>query len=71
MTEERISECEGRAIEITQLEKQREKRLTKNEQSFRHLQDNIKKSNICIIGVAYRKEKDGFRKVFEEMMKTT
>ena len=38
-------------MEITDTEQKREKRLKRNEESLRELWDNIKHTNICIIGV--------------------
>jgi len=38
-------------VEITDAEQKREKRLKTNEESLRELWDNVKCTNICIIGV--------------------
>ena len=48
--EERISEVEDRLVEITDAEQKREKRLKTNEEGLRELWDNIKCTNIHIIG---------------------
>ena len=49
--EEQISEVEDRLVEITDAEQKREKRLKTNGESLRELWDNIKHTNICMIGV--------------------
>jgi len=49
--EERISEVEDRLQEIMDAEQKREKRLKTNEESLRDLWDNVKRTNIHIIGV--------------------
>ena len=53
--EEWISEVEDRLVEITDAEQKREKRLKTNEESLRELWDNIKRTNIRIIGVPEKK----------------
>ena len=50
-TEEHISDLQGRIMEITQSEQQKEKQIKKNESNLRNLWDNIKCTNTCIIGV--------------------
>ena len=47
-TEERISKLEDKIVEITTTEQNKDKRI---EDSFRDLWDNIKSTNIRIIGV--------------------
>ena len=49
--EEGISKVEDRLEEITDAEQKREKRLKTNEESLRELWDNVKRTNIHIIGV--------------------
>ena len=39
-----------------------------NEDSLRHLWDNIKCTNIQIIGVPEEEEKKGYKKIFEEII---
>ena len=46
--EDRISEIEDRMVEINESERKQEKRIKRN---LRDLQDNMKHSNIRIIGV--------------------
>ena len=48
--EERISDLEDRMVEITAVEQNKEKRMKRNENSLRDLWDNIKCTNIHIIG---------------------
>ena len=48
--EEQINDLEDRMVEITATEQNIEKRI-RNEDSLRDLWDNIKHTNICIIGV--------------------
>ena len=49
--EERISELEDRVVEITAAEEKKDKRMKRNEDSLRDLWNNIKCTNMCIIGV--------------------
>ena len=56
--EERISEVEDRLMEITDAEQKREKRLKTNEESLRELWDNVKRTNIHIIGVPEGEERE-------------
>ena len=49
--EEQISDLEDRMVEFTAVEQNKEKRMKRNENSLRDLWDNIKHTNICIIGV--------------------
>ena len=53
-----ISEVEDRLVEITGAEQKREKRLKTNEESLRELWDNIKCTNIRIIGVPEGEERE-------------
>uniref|UniRef100_A0A5G2QHF9 L1 transposable element RRM domain-containing protein n=1 Tax=Sus scrofa TaxID=9823 RepID=A0A5G2QHF9_PIG len=65
--EERISEVEDRLVEIMNAEQKREKRLKTNE-SLRELWDNVKHSNIHIIGVPEGEEREkGTEKIFREI----
>ena len=56
--EERISEVEDRLVEITDAEQKREKRLKRNKESLRELWDNVKRTNIHIIGVPEGEERE-------------
>ena len=49
--EDRISDLEDRMVEFTAMEQNKEKRMKRNEDSLRDLWDNIKHTNIRIIGV--------------------
>ena len=53
---------EDRLVEVTDAEQKREKRLKRNENSLRELWDNIKCTNIHIIGVPEGEEREGDRK---------
>ena len=55
-TEDRISEVEDRMVEINKAERKNEKRIKRNEDNLRDLWDNVKHTNIQIIGVP--KEED-------------
>ena len=55
--EERISEVEDRLVEITDVEQKREKRLKINEDSLRGLWNNVKCTNIHIIGMPEGEER--------------
>ena len=49
--EERIGDLEDKKVEITTAEQDKEKRMKRIEDSLRDLWDNIKHTNILIIGV--------------------
>uniref|UniRef100_A0A5G2QLX4 L1 transposable element RRM domain-containing protein n=1 Tax=Sus scrofa TaxID=9823 RepID=A0A5G2QLX4_PIG len=67
--EEQISEVEDRLEEIMDAEHKREKRLKTNEESLRELWDNVKRTNICIIGVPEGEEREkGTEKIFQEII---
>ena len=56
-------------LEITAMEHKKEKRMKRNEDSLRELWDNIKCTNICIIGVSEGKEREkGPEKIVEEII---
>ena len=60
--EERTSELEDKLVEITSVEQNKERRMKRNEDSLRDLQDNIKCTNIHIIWVPEGEERKGLRK---------
>ena len=63
--EERINDLGGRMVEITASEQN----IEKNEDSLRDLWDNIKHTNIHIIGIPEGKEGEkGPKKLFEEII---
>ena len=56
-------------MEITTTEQNKEKRMKRIEDSLRDLSDNVKHTNIRIIGVPEEEEKKkGTEKIFEETM---
>ena len=67
--EERISDMEDRIMEITQSGQQTENQMKKHESNMRNLWDNIKRANLCIIGIPEGVEKDkGMENIFEEII---
>ena len=60
--EDRISEIEDRMVEINESERKKEKWIKRNEDNLRDLQDNMKRSNIRIIGVPEKEDKKKDRK---------
>ena len=56
-------------LEITSEEQNRVKRMERTEDSLRDLWDNIKCTNILILGVPEEEEKkEGYEKIFEEII---
>ena len=56
-------------VEITSEAQNKGKRMKRTEDSIRDIWDNIKCTNIQIIGVPEEEEKKkGYEKIFEEMM---
>ena len=67
--EDRISEFEDRMVEINESERINEKWIKRNEHNPRDLQDNIKRYNIRIIGVAEEEDKKkGHETILEEII---
>ena len=67
--EEWISELEDKMWEITAEEQNKVKRMKRSEDSLRDLWDNIKYTNIWIIGVPEEEEKKmRYEKIFEEII---
>ena len=67
--EERISELEDKTVEITSEEQNKVKRMKRTGDDLRDLRDNIKRTNIRIIGVPEEEEKKkGYEKIFEEII---
>ena len=67
--EERISDLEDKIVEITTAEQKKQKRMKRTENSLRDLWDNIKVTNILIIGVPEEEEKKkGTEKIFKEII---
>ena len=66
--EERISDLEDKIVAITTTDQDKEKRMKRIEDSLRALWDNIKCTNIRIIGVPEDEEKKkGTEKIFEDI----
>ena len=63
--EEWISELEDKMVEITSEEQNNIKRMKRTEDSLTDLWDNIKCTNIWIIGVTEEEKKKGYEKTFE------
>ena len=60
---------EDRLVEITDAEQKREKRLKTNEESLIELWDNVKHTNIHIIGVPGEEEREKrTEKIFQEVI---
>jgi len=53
-------------VEITATEQNIEKRIQKNEESLRDLWDNVKRTDIHIIGVLEEEREKGSEKISEE-----
>ena len=68
--EDRISEVEDRMVEINETERKKEKkRIKRNVVNLRDLWDNVKHSNIQIIGVPEEEDKKkGHEKLLEEVI---
>ena len=66
--EEWISDLEDKIVEITTTEQNKEKRMKRIEESLRDLWDNIKHTNVRIIGVPEEEEKrKGLRKYLQRV----
>jgi len=55
-------------VEINESERKKEKRIKINEDNLRDLQDNIKCSNIQIIGVSEKDKKKDHEKILDEII---
>ena len=66
--EEWISELEDKMVGITSEEQNKVKRMKRTKGSLRNLWDNIKCTNIWIIGVSEEEKKKGYEKIFEEII---
>ena len=67
--EEWINELKDKMLEITSEEQNKVKRIKRTEDSLRDLWDNIKCTNIWIIGVPEEEEKKkGYEKISEEII---
>ena len=67
--EKRVSDLEDKIVEITTAEQKKEKRMRRIEDSLRDLWNNIKCTNIRIIGIPEEEEKKkGTEKICEEII---
>ena len=67
--EQWISDLKDKIVQITTAEQNKEKRMKRIEDSLRDLWDNIKCTNIQIIGIPEEEEKEkGTEKIFEEII---
>ena len=67
--EEQISDLEDKIVELTTAEQNKENRMKRIENILRDLWDNIKRTNIRIIGVPEEEQKKkGTEKIFEEII---
>ena len=55
-------------VGITSEEQNKVKRMKRTEDSLRDLWDNIKHNNIRIIGVPEEEKKEGYEKIFEDII---
>ena len=58
-------------VEINESERKKEKQIKRNEDNLRDLQDNMKGSNIRIIGVPEEGKKKDHEKILEEIIVET
>ena len=68
MTQKNIRNLEDRIVEITATQQNKEKRKKGIEDSLRDLWDNIKCTNIRIIGAPEEEKKKRTEKIFEEII---
>ena len=66
--EEWINDLEDRMVELTAAEENKEKRMKRNEDSLKDLQDNIRRTNIRNTGVPEGERDEGPEKIFEELL---
>ena len=62
------SDLEDKIVEITTAEQNKEKKMKRTEDSLRDRWDNIKRTNIQIIGVPEEEKKKEAEKIFEEII---
>ena len=67
--DDQSSELKDKVEKNTQTEQEKEKRLRKNEEGLREMQDNMKCKNIHIIGISEGEEEEqGIENLFEKVM---
>ena len=72
LVKDRISDIEDRIVEINESERKKEKRIKRNEENLRDIQDNMKHPNIQIIGVPEEEDKKkDHEKILEETIVET
>ena len=59
--EERLSDLEDRMVQFTAVTENKQKRMRRNEDSLRDLWENIKRTNIHLIGVPEGEERERTR----------
>ena len=59
---------EDKMVNITAEEQNKEKRIKRIEDSFRDLWDNIKHTNIQLIGIPEEEKEKGSEEIFEEII---
>ena len=69
LVKDRISDIEDRIVEINESERKKEKRIKRNEDNLRDLQDSVKHTNIQIIGFPEEEDKKkDHEKILEEII---
>ena len=69
VAEDKVSDVENRMMEIYKAEREKEKRIKRNEDNFRDLWDFVKCPNIRIIGLPEEEDKKkGDEKILEEII---
>ena len=63
-----INELEDKVEKNTQKDQEKEKRLRKNWEVLRELQDNMKHNNIHIIGIPEGEKEQGIENLFEKVI---
>ena len=67
--EDRVIEVEDRMVETNEAEREKEKKIKRNEDNLRDLWDTVKRPNIQIIGVPEEEDqKKDHEKIFEEII---
>ena len=66
--EEWISDLKDKRVKITTTDQNKENRMKRIEDSLREFWDNIKCTNIWIIGLPEVEKKNWYEKIFEEIM---
>ena len=64
-TEEQISDLEDKMVEITSEEQNKVKRIKRTEDNLRDPWDNIKCTNIQVIGIPEEEKRKGYEKIFD------